>query len=103
MLAHNVSFDKSFLTKHAAGYPLLENVWCDSLDLARIVFPRLTSHRLIDLAKAFSATESTHRADDDVATTVEIYKLILAAITQMPYDLVKTIADLASVEMWPTS
>lgn len=26
MLAHNANFDKSFLTKHAAGYPLLENI-----------------------------------------------------------------------------
>lgn len=103
MLAHNASFDKTFLTKHAAGYPLLENKWADTLELARIAFPRLTSHRLIDLAKAFSAVESTHRADDDVATTVQIYKLILAAITQMPYDMVKVIANLAGEEMWPTS
>lgn len=26
MLAHNADFDKTFLTKHAAGYPLLENI-----------------------------------------------------------------------------
>lgn len=26
MLAHNAGFDKTFLTKHAAGYPLLENI-----------------------------------------------------------------------------
>lgn len=26
MLAHNANFDKTFLTKHAAGYPLLENI-----------------------------------------------------------------------------
>ena len=26
LLAHNATFDKSFLTKHAAGYPLLENI-----------------------------------------------------------------------------
>lgn len=99
MLAHNASFDKSFLTKHAAGYPLLENIWVDSLDLARIAFPRLTSHRLLDLSKAFGVVESTHRADDDVASTCLIYRLVLAAITQMPLDLVKVIASLAPVEM----
>lgn len=103
MLAHNASFDKSFLTKHAAGYPLLENIWVDTLDLARIAFPRLTSHRLIDLSKAFGVIESTHRADDDVATTCVIYRLALAAITQMPFDLVKTIANLASIKMWHSS
>ena len=26
ILAHNAIFDKTFLTKHAAGYPLLENI-----------------------------------------------------------------------------
>lgn len=26
MLAHNANFDKTFLTKYAAGYPLLENI-----------------------------------------------------------------------------
>lgn len=102
MVAHNASFDKTFLTKHSAGYPLLENVWVDSLDLVRIAFPRLTSHRLIDLSKAFGVIESTHRADDDVATTCIIYRLVLAAITQMPYDLIRTIANLAPVEMWST-
>ncbi|MFR4803114.1 MAG: hypothetical protein ACLT98_07245 [Eggerthellaceae bacterium] len=46
-------------------YPL-ENLWVDSLDLARIALPRLKSHRLIDLVKAFDAPLSTHRADADV-------------------------------------
>lgn len=103
MLAHNATFDKSFLTKHASGYPLLDNLWIDSLDLVRIVFPRLTSHRLIDLSKAFGVVESTHRADDDVATTCIIYRLALAGISQMPYNLIKVIANLASVDMWSTS
>ncbi|MDO5329328.1 MAG: exonuclease domain-containing protein [Coriobacteriia bacterium] len=103
MMAHNASFDKTFLTKHAAGYPLLENIWVDTLELSRIAFPRLTSHRLIDLAKALGIQESTHRADDDVATTCILYRLILACITEMPIELVKTISELADTDMWPTS
>lgn len=58
---------------------------------------------MIDLAKAFGVIESTHRADDDVATTVLIYRLALAAITQMPFDLIKVIANLASQKNWPSS
>lgn len=99
MLAHNANFDRSFLTKHAAGYPLLENIWVDTLELARIAFPRLTSHRLIDLSKAFGVIESTHRADDDVASTCELYRLALAGISQMPLDMVKVIAGIAPIEM----
>ena len=36
VVAHNVEFDRTFTTKHPAGYPLLENTWVDSLDLSRI-------------------------------------------------------------------
>ena len=69
IIAHNAEFDKTFTTKHPSGYPLLTNQWIDSLDLARIALPRLKSHRLIDLVKAFGAPISTHSADDDVADT----------------------------------
>ena len=47
VVAHNAAFDKGFATKTPSGYPLLENLWVDSLDLARIALPRLKSHRLI--------------------------------------------------------
>lgn len=70
--------------------------------MVRIAFPRLTSHRLIDLSKAFGVIESTHRADDDVATTCVLFRLVLAAITQMPLNLIQVIAGLAPVEMWST-
>jgi ATP-dependent DNA helicase DinG len=62
LVAHNAAFDKNFCTKPAAGAPLADNVWIDSLDLARIALPRLKSHRLIDLVRAFDAPVSTHRS-----------------------------------------
>ena len=55
VVAHNVDFDRTFTTRHPSGYPLLENTWIDSLDLARIALPRLKSHRLLDLVRAFGA------------------------------------------------
>ncbi|MDO4442667.1 MAG: helicase C-terminal domain-containing protein [Slackia sp.] len=102
VVAHNAAFDKGFTTKGPAGYPLLENLWVDSLDLARIALPRLTSHRLIDLVKAFDAPLSTHRADADVEALCSVYRILLAAIQEMPLDLVEHIAGLAPVEEWPT-
>ena len=36
MVAHNVGFDRTFVTRHPEGYPLLENRWVDTLDLSRI-------------------------------------------------------------------
>ena len=103
VVAHNAEFDRNFTTKHPAGYPLLENVWLDSLDMARIALPRMKSHRLIDLVRAFGAPLSTHRADDDVAATCALYRILLAAIDAMPDMLVVEIAKMASSEEWSTS
>ena len=103
VVAHNAEFDRNFTTKHPAGYPLLENTWLDSLDMARIALPRMRSHRLIDLVKAFGAPLSTHRADDDVAATCALYRILLAAVDAMPEVLVREIAKMAPAEQWPTS
>ena len=102
VVAHFAAFDRHFVTQHPGGYPLLENQWIDSLDLARIVLPRAKSHRLIDLARAFDAPESTHRADEDVLATVAVLRYLFAGIAAMPSAVVRTIAHLASYEDWPT-
>lgn len=102
VVAHNAAFDKGFTTKSPSGYPLLENLWIDSLDLARIALPRLKSHRLIDLVRAFDAPVSTHRADADVEALCAVYRILLAAVASMPIDLVEHISGLAPLEQWPT-
>ncbi|WP_165248531.1 helicase C-terminal domain-containing protein [Adlercreutzia sp. ZJ141] len=100
LVAHNVDFDRTFTTRHPSGYPLLENTWIDSLDLSRIALPRLKSHRLIDLVKAFGLPLSTHRADDDVASTCAVLRVLFAAVYEMPLNLTAFIASLASQEEW---
>ena len=101
-VAHNADFDRTFCTKHPGGYPLLENTWIDSLDLARIALPRLKSHRLLDLVRAFDAPLSTHRADADVEATCAILPILLCAVAAMPAELVKAIAEFATPEEWST-
>ena len=102
VVAHNANFDRTFCTKYPAGESLKQNLWFDSLDLAKISLPRLTSHRLLDLVRAFGGPESTHRADDDVAATCIVYRVLLAAIACMPNDLVHHIAEMSDVESWNT-
>lgn len=102
LVAHNAEFDRNFTTKHPAGYPLLENTWIDSLELSRIALPRMKSHRLIDLVRAFGAPLSTHRADDDVAALCAVYRILLAAVDAMPEGLLHSISQLATPEEWPT-
>lgn len=102
IVAHNVEFDRTFTTKHPSGYPLLENVWIDSLDLSRIALPRMRSHRLIDLVHAFDTSVSTHRADADVAATCAIYRILLAGVSKMPRSLVREIASMNDDGTWST-
>lgn len=102
LVAHNAAFDRTFTTRHPSGYPLLQNVWLDSLDLARIALPRLKSHRLIDLVRTFGAPVSTHRADDDVAATCAVFRILLAAVDAMPKPLVAKIASLETPDNWAT-
>ena len=102
LVAHNAAFDRHFTTKHPSGHALRDNLWIDSLDLARIALPRLKSHRLIDLVHAFDAPVSTHRADADVEALCSVYRILLAAVAAMPLDLVEYIAGLAPLEEWPT-
>ena len=103
VVAHNVGFDRTFVTKRASGASLKNNIWIDSLDLARIALPRLNSHRLLDLVRAFGGADSTHRADDDVAATCLVYRILLAAVEAMPAPLVKHIAEMAEVDQWNTA
>lgn len=102
IVAHNAEFDRTFTTKYPAGKALLENEWIDSLDLSRIALPRLKSHRLIDLVKAFDAPLSTHRADADVEATCSLFRVLLAAVCSMPRSLVAEIATMADKDQWPT-
>lgn len=102
IVAHNAEFDRNFTTKNMYGTPLADNVWIDSLDLARIALPRLKSHRLIDLVRTFDAPVSTHRADADVEALCAVYRVLLAAVDAMPRSLVGEIARMATEEEWPT-
>ncbi|MDP2232688.1 MAG: 3'-5' exonuclease, partial [Actinomycetota bacterium] len=51
IVAHNVSFDRGFLVR-AAGQACFRGEWLDSLQLALVALPRMSSHRLYDLALA---------------------------------------------------
>ena len=102
LVAHNAAFDRHFCTKPASGAALKNNVWVDSLDLARIAVPRLKSHRLTDLVRTFDTPVSTHRADADVEATCAVYRILLAAVATMPNDLVSAIAQFDDGEQWPT-
>ncbi len=100
IVAHNVAFDRGFLTR-AAGKHRFGGSWIDSLQLALIAFPRLRSHRLHDLASAFGATEPTHRAIDDADALAFVWRVMLCAVDALPHPLVQRLTHLAPATEWP--
>jgi ATP-dependent DNA helicase DinG len=100
IVAHNASFDRSFLVR-TGGLTAFAGPWLDSLQLARIAFPRLRSHRLRDLADAFGASTPSHRAADDVEALAHLWRVMLCGLDALPAALVHHIAALAPDSAWP--
>lgn len=100
IVAHNVAFDRGFLT-HAAGAARFRGAWLDSLQLALIALPRMSSHRLYDLALAFGAHKPTHRATDDAEALAFLWRVMLCGLDAMPQGLLAHISHLAPEAAWP--
>jgi DNA polymerase-3 subunit epsilon len=80
-VAHNVSFDYSFVREEFArlGYPFSRQQLC-TVRMSRKVFPGLPSYSLSNLKRHFGIeAERSHRALDDTLATVRIFEMILAA------------------------
>lgn len=80
-VAHNVSFDYSFIREEFArlGYAYSRKQLC-TVRLSRKVFPGLASYSLSNLKRHFGIyAEQSHRALDDTLATVQIFERILAA------------------------
>jgi len=99
VVAHNVSFDRSFITRVAAP-GALPGAWIDSLQSALIAFPRLKSHRLRDLAEAFGTCTPSHRAADDVEALASLWRIMLAGLDALPDGLAARISALAPDTQW---
>lgn len=79
-VAHNVSFDYSFVREEFArlGFDFNRRQLC-TVRLSRKVFPGLPSYSLTNLKKHFNIfAEKSHRALDDTLATTRLFELILA-------------------------
>lgn len=82
LVAHNAEFDMGFIRHHSARFGLrFENLYADTLMLARNLMHDLINHKLDTLCEALNVTlESHHRATDDAAATGEIFLKLLDRI-----------------------
>lgn len=99
VLAHNAVFDRSFIEGVPGGYQVSNN-WIDTLALSRIALPRLKSHRLQDMARAFGSEAVTHRASDDVDALCGIWRILLLALSDLPDGLLSFLADMHDEVDW---
>lgn len=79
IVAHNASFEKSFLTDIYNSLGLeFKNPIIDTLKTARKAFPSLENHKLKTLKSVLSLREDidiSHRALSDVYVTAELYRV----------------------------
>ena len=75
LVAHNSSFDMSFIQENARSQGLPANFTCvDTLGLSRILLPSQVKHTLDAVAKTLKVSlENHHRAVDDAEATAEIF------------------------------
>ena len=75
MVAHNASFDMSFITENCKRLDLIhEETVVDTVGVARILLPGQAKHTLDACAKTLGISlENHHRAVDDAEATAEIF------------------------------
>jgi ATP-dependent DNA helicase DinG len=102
IVAHNASFDRSFIER-VAGRTALRGSWLDSLQVVRIGLPRLRSHRLTDLAAAFGVVPEgpAHRALPDVEALAAVWRIALVGLSDLPRGLLHRLTELAPTASWP--
>lgn len=99
VLAHNATFDRTFIRKVPGGKDV-SDFWIDTLALSRIALPRLRSHRLADMARAFHCEGVTHRAMQDVDALSGMWRILLCALEQLPPGLPAALAGMHPEVEW---
>ncbi len=100
VLAHNATFDRTFIEAVPGGAEV-SDTWIDTLALSRIALPRLSSHRLADMAAAFGCASVTHRSSDDVDALCGMWPILLRALADLPQGLLARLADMHPEVSWP--
>ena len=75
LVAHNASFDISFIRKAASDYGLpFSNAYLDTVSMSRFVNPDLKKHKLDIVAEYFNLGEFRHhRASDDAEMCARVF------------------------------
>lgn len=95
LVAHNASFDISFIRKAAQDHDLVfNNPYLDTVSMSRFVNPDLKKHKLDTIAEYFGLGDfNHHRASDDAEMCAHIFYRMVAKLEN---DGVSTPAEMSS-------
>lgn len=102
LVAHNILFDRSVLSRNFAAYglPALANPWYCTCQLSRKLFPGVENHKLKTLCECFGINRGrAHRADSDA----ESYSRLAILSFMRMFELVGEGVypdDLAPFDLW---
>lgn len=91
LIAHNVPFDYGFLNAELANNGLneLTNPVLDTVELARILYPKAPSYKLSQLAEYLGIVhDNPHRALSDAHVTAKLFLKLKEKINSLPYDTI---------------
>ncbi|WP_052712105.1 ATP-dependent DNA helicase DinG [Domibacillus indicus] len=98
-VAHNVSFDLTFLNSEleAAGCAPFTGFFIDTVELAKIVLPASDSYKLGDLSDQFGLSHTQkHRADSDAHATAELFIQLVERLESIPLVTIEQLLKLSS-------
>ncbi len=100
LVAHNASFDISFIAESARRLRLpFDPTVLDTVSLARLLLPQLSRFKLDTVAKALNISlENHHRAVDDAGCTAEIFEVFLEMLRKRGVDHVDRLNELSAMD-----
>jgi DNA polymerase-3 subunit epsilon/ATP-dependent DNA helicase DinG len=99
VVAHNVSFDLSFLQRQGL---LRENLPLDTFELASILMPHAARYSLGRLADTLGIQFITrHRAMDDAKATMQLFLALLEQASQLDLNIIQELNRTAAHSRWP--
>src|SRR5699024_12355722 len=91
LIAHNVPFDYGFLNAELAnnGLQQLTNPVLDTVELARILYPKAPSYKLGQLAEYLDIHhDDPHRALSDAYVTAKLFIKLKEKINKLTYETI---------------
>lgn len=99
LVAHNASFDVSFIRKKAEMLGIeTDFTVVDTVGMARMLIPDLNNYKLHTVAKALKVSlENHHRAVDDAGATAEIFMKLLPKLSDLGVTVLEEIDPLGKL------